>query len=116
MSNVINAQNPLWHNIRVPVRNWFTDQLKAEGVGYLRLYSTKAKKHPKAVLGYRMKFYRLKRAEHKNVPLTTRIDMVNSRAQAIGLPYRLELEKVLTGYARPIANARIVPVSDCTVD
>ncbi|QQK88569.1 hypothetical protein [Vibrio phage PH669] len=110
MSYVINIEN------RVEVRNWFKAQLGIQGVGYLRLYSNKVKKHPNAVHGYRMKFYRLKRNAHKNVPLCTRMEFLNAKAEALGIPYRLEVETVVTGYGRPVKNAYIVPVSDCAAD
>lgn len=97
---------------RISVRNWFTQQLKAEGISYSRLYSNKAKTHPKAVLGYRMKYYAVKRTEHKNVPLAIRTDMINMRAEVIGLPYRLELERAQGSYGYPVRSLRIVPVSD----
>lgn len=98
----------LCNNNRISVRNWFTQQLKGH-VDYLRLYSNKASAHPKAVLGYRMKYYGVKRTQPcKNVPLRVTVELINSNAQAIGLPYRLEVERVFLGCV-PRTNLRIVP-------
>lgn len=110
MSNVINIKS------RIEVRNWFTAQLKLQGISYCRLYSNKAPKHPKAVHGYRMKYYAVKRDQHKNVPIVTRLEFINAKAHAVGIPFALERDLGLNAYLHTAQSLRIVPVSDCTVD
>ncbi|QIW90719.1 UNVERIFIED_ORG: hypothetical protein GCAPEGMB_00400 [Vibrio phage V07] len=110
MSNIINIEN------RIEVRNWFTAQLKAQGISYVRLYSNKAKKHPKAVHGYRMKYYAVKRDQHRNVSIVTRLEFINAKAKALGIPFALERDLSLNGYLHTVQSLRIVPVSACTSD
>lgn len=96
---------------RISVRNWFTEQVKKHGASYVRLYSNKATTHPKAVLGYRMKYYAVKRdCTCNNVPLREVVELINNRARLIGLPYRLELERVYAAF-KPHTNLRIVPAT-----
>lgn len=110
MSNVINVDN------RVEVRNWFTAQLKLQCISYCRLYSNKTPKHPKAVHGYRMKYYAVKRDQHKNVSIGTRLELINTKARAVGIPFALERDLGLNAYRHTVQSLRIVPVSDCKAD